>query len=517
MYKCLLSLLCLCLLDCYNLQAQQLHAEYFCLDDLDITANLSPVFDLNSNKKCALLKIHTSLHDLTFDAGSPAIVKVEEQDSRHPSEVWLYVAPGIKQMTISHPQYLALTDYHFSTLLQSAKTYHLSLLAGSPMNDHQRHQLVTFSIVPSDAALYVGGNRWDINEHGECRKLIPLGRYDYHVIASGHKDISGTLQLGEQQCYKKIILQRSLGRLKVISEPSGAEVKLSRQGVMGNTPLYLDSLETGTYSIQVNKQGYTYVLDTIIVTENQESIIEYSLEKIRNSVFNVKGASFNMIAIEGGTFAMGSTEADAADNEKPAHQVTLNDYSISETEVTMGLWTAVMGGQCDQADMPVTNVCWNDCQQFIRKLNKITGREFRLPTEAEWEYAAKGGNRSKGYIYSGSNSIGLVANYLDIQVLKDVLLKNDKEAPGAVKPAKSLLPNELGIYDMSGNLWEWCEDSLEPYTPAPQKSPKGTRPSTQRVVRGGGYHSSSTACRVTFRTAFDINARNENIGFRLAL
>ncbi len=168
-----------------------------------------------------------------------------------------------------------------------------------------------------------------------------------------------------------------------------------------------------------------------------------------SQTFTVNGVSFKMIFVEGGTFTMGATaelESDALGGEKPTHRVTLSSYMIGETEVTQELWQAVMGGNPSLhkgARNPVEWVSWNDCQEFIDKLNRLTGRKFGLPTEAQWEYAARGGNRSKGYKYSGSNNIDELAWY---------------DGNSGTHLVATKKPNELGIYDMSGNLWEWCQD-----------------------------------------------------------
>ena len=163
---------------------------------------------------------------------------------------------------------------------------------------------------------------------------------------------------------------------------------------------------------------------------------------------------------------MGSDDSDADDDERPVHSVTLSSYSIGETEVTQALWTAVMGSNPSNFkgnNLPVEKVSWNDCQTFIRKLNDLTGENFRLPTEAEWEFAARGGNRSRGYKYSGSDNLGDVAWYTD----------NSGDKTHAVK---SKSPNELGIYDMSGNVWERCSDIFGDYHDSPQTNPKGHSP-----------------------------------------
>ncbi|MGN1259633.1 MAG: SUMF1/EgtB/PvdO family nonheme iron enzyme, partial [Alloprevotella sp.] len=189
----------------------------------------------------------------------------------------------------------------------------------------------------------------------------------------------------------------------------------------------------------------------------------------RDKVYTIDGVRFKMIAVAGGTFTMGATSEQKSpyDNEKPTHTVTLSDYYIGETEVTQELWTAVMGDNPSRftgnMQRPVENVSWNDCQTFIRKLNRLTGANFRLPTEAEWEYAARGGRNSRGYQYSGKRKLGDVAWYVD-------------NSSGTTHPVKTKSRNELGIFDMSGNVYEWCQDWYGNYSSSSQTNPTG--PST---------------------------------------
>ena len=230
-----------------------------------------------------------------------------------------------------------------------------------------------------------------------------------------------------------------------------------------------------------------------------------------NQTFTVNGVSFTMIAVEGGTFQMGATSeqgSDYWDDELPVHSVTLSSYSIGETEVTQELWTAVMGSNPSNFSgypkRPVECVSWNDCQTFITKLNQLTGKSFRLPTEAEWEYAARGGNKSEGYKYSGSNTIGDVAWYWD----------NSSERTYDVKTKAA---NELGIYDMSGNVWEWCQDWYGSYSSSSQTNPTGPATGSVRVLRGGGWFNGARRCRVSYRFNYYPDFNNSYYGFRLAL
>ncbi len=227
--------------------------------------------------------------------------------------------------------------------------------------------------------------------------------------------------------------------------------------------------------------------------------------------FEVGGVSFTMVAVEGGTFTMGATAeqgSDPWDREEPAHQVTLSSYSIGETEVTQELWQAVMGSnpsdRTSDLQRPVEQVSWDDCQKFITKLNQMTDKKFRLPTEAEWEYAARGGNRSKGYKYAGSNNLDDVAWY-------------DSNSGSATHPVATKAPNELGLYDMSGNVWEWCQDWFGSYSSTAQTNPTGSASGSYRIERGGGRDSYDRVCRVSFRNLMEPSFTYLSLGLRLAL
>ncbi len=229
-----------------------------------------------------------------------------------------------------------------------------------------------------------------------------------------------------------------------------------------------------------------------------------------NLSLTVNGVSFDMVYVEGGTFDMGATSEQgsyADSDEYPVHSVTLSDYYIGKCEVTQELWEAVMGSNpsfSKGAQYPVEQVSWNDCQEFISRLNSLTGRTFRLPTEAEWEYAARGGNKSRHFKYSGSDNIGNVAWYWD----------NSGYGTHAVG-TKS--PNELGIYDMSGNVEEWCSDWWGDYSAGAQTNPQGPSSGSYRVLRGGSWGNNARNCRVSDRYNYDPDYSFINIGLRLVL
>jgi formylglycine-generating enzyme required for sulfatase activity len=228
-----------------------------------------------------------------------------------------------------------------------------------------------------------------------------------------------------------------------------------------------------------------------------------------------------MVKVEGGTFVMGCSAEqgnDCSDDEKPAHSVTVSSFQIGKYEVTQAQWKAVMGtdirkqrdkenpswslyGEGD--NYPVYYVSWDEAQEFISRLNKATGKNYRLPTEAEWEYAARGGASSKGYKYSGSNNPDEVAWY-----------SHNSEGSSPVGAKKA---NELGIHDMSGNVWEWCQDWNGDYSASSQQNPKGVNNGSDRVLRGGGWSYNAIRCRVANRGDNSPGERSISLGFRVVL
>ena len=234
--------------------------------------------------------------------------------------------------------------------------------------------------------------------------------------------------------------------------------------------------------------------------------------------FTIDGCKFTMIKVNGGTFNMGSNQGKS--NEAPVHRVTLSGYYIGETEVTQRLWEKVMGYNPSEykcPEYPVTNVSWNDCMRFVRILNKKYGLPFSLPTEAQWEYAARGGSKSRGYKYSGSNTHSEVANCVEGSFWGDLL--GYSNTPNFVRSQSS---NELGIFDMSGNVKEWCYDNGNEYESSAQTDPIDLvvidpNAPAYRAVRGGGYLSKPGECRSTCRDDMESENSSKVIGFRLVL
>ena len=263
-------------------------------------------------------------------------------------------------------------------------------------------------------------------------------------------------------------------------------------------------------------------MKTVYITKNMRNNLFLTLflfncytfaaksESFTNYIETVNNLNIEMIAVQGGTFTMGCTPEqgdDCLDDERPTHRVTISDFYIGKYEVTQALWTVVMGNNPSGFkgdNLPVERVNWEEVQQFIVKLNALTGKQYRLPTEAEWEYAARGGNKSKGYKYSGSNDVDSVAWHTGNS-------DNKTHAVGLK------LPNELGIYDMSGNVWEWCNDSRRKYDSNEQTNPQGDLTDFTRVYRGGSWYGIANLSRVSFRYFNRIVSYYHFVGFRLAL
>lgn len=266
--------------------------------------------------------------------------------------------------------------------------------------------------------------------------------------------------------------------------------------------------------------GSILALSAMSCSDDSEDshINDKPLEETKTVTAN--GVTFKMKLVKAGTFMMGATseQTGAYDDEKPAHQVTITkDYYLGETEVTQALWYAVMGQKptsdgdkwnVDEGlgdNYPAYFISWNDCQKFIAKLNELTGLTFRFPTEAEWEYAARGGHKKYTQtLYSGSNTIEDVAWYLANSSLKTHIVS-------------SKAANALGLYDMSGNVYEWCYDGERRYSSEAQTDPTGPTSGSDRVLRGGSWGSDATYCRVANRSGNTVTYRSYYHGMRLAL
>lgn len=280
--------------------------------------------------------------------------------------------------------------------------------------------------------------------------------------------------------------------------------------------LQFETLEWTTSNSEVAdiKVIYDFDGERCIVTAKSEgtAVITVATEDGRSTAkcaitVTLQAIEPEMVFVEGGTFWMGCTGEqgdDCYNFEEPAHQVTLSDYYIGKYVITQKQWKAIMGtspSYFDGDNLPVEHISWYDAQEFITKLNEITGKNYRFPTEAEWEYAARGGQKSRNYKYCGSNNLDEVAWY-----------KYNEE--DGTRPVGTKLPNELGIYDMSGNAFEWCLDWYATYQEYPQTNPTGSFGGDRKVVRGGYWNSNAKECRVSFRLATNPYS---NIGYAISL
>ena len=441
--------------------AQELTVKSFKLAGSDLTAQTQPRKDLN-DRNCALIKVGIGLQGVQFEGG--IMGNVENKTG----EYWAYMPQGNRQLKVKHANYapvmVTFADYGVEKL-ESNRTYELIITASGSTQVAQKQQL-TIRYSPSSATVLVD-NKMVKGTNGVAQTALPVGQHSYIVACDGYESEEGMVKLKA-------------------SAPSNIQITLTKEAK----------------AIQQNIVSQPAVA--------QQPVVQAPIANSDIITIPVKdGISIDMVRVEAGTFTMGATAEmkDPYDDEKPTHQVTLtNDYYIGKYEVTQALWKAVMGKKPSKFkgdNLPVEQVSWDDCQKFISKLNRITGKTFRLPTEAEWEYAARGGNKSRGYQYSGSNNLSDVAWFLD----------NSGEMTHAVGTKQ---PNELGIYDMSGNVFEWCQDRFGEYDSSSQVNPTGANSGFYRVYRGGSWSDNDRYCRSSYRGDLTPNY-SYFLGLRLVL
>ena len=304
------------------------------------------------------------------------------------------------------------------------------------------------------------------------------------------------------------------GTLKVMTTPVDAAIILNGEN-KGTTPATLRNLLVGNYTLALSLAGYGTTYKNITIVESETNRVNETLGHSgfaqQSSSETINHSTLEMVAVKGGTFQMGNNEG--TKDQKPVHTVTLSDFSIGKTEVTQAQWKAIMGSDPSSfkgEDLPVENVSWNDVQDFIGKLNSMTGKTYRLPTEAEWEYAAGGGatNRTK---WAGTTTENSLTDYA-------WLYDNSNKT---THPVGTRQPNQLGIYDMSGNVEEWCNDVFDEnyYKVSPTNNPQGasSNPLLSRVSRGGCWHINELFCRVDTRYGYVPGFHENVLGFRLVL
>ena len=442
--------------------AQELTVKSFKLAGSDLTAQTQPRKDLN-DRNCAVVKVQF-VGELTNIEGNVIMPLVKRNN-----ETWVYMPQNTRQMKVITKNYLPLmvtfADYDIERL-ESNRTYELIITASGSTQVAQKQRL-TIRYSPSSATVLVD-NKMVKGTNGVAKTTLPVGQHSFVVACDGYDSEEGTVKLKA-------------------STPSNLQITLSKEAV----------------AIQQNIVSQPAVA--------QQPVVQAPIANSDNITIPVMdGISIDMVRVEAGTFTMGATTEmeNPFDDEKPTHRVTLtNDYYIGKYEVTQALWQAVMGNDPSSFkgdNLPVEKVSWDDCQDFLSKLNHITGKTFRLPTEAEWEYAARGGNKSRCYQYSGSN------NLLDVAWSWE----NSGRVTHAVGTKQD---NELGIYDMSGNVEEWCQDWYGAYSSSSQVNPTGANSGSYRVIRGGGWNFIAKYCRSSIRGRGLPSCRVDHLGLRLVL
>ncbi len=375
-----------------------------------------------------------------------------------------------------------------------------------------------------NATIFVDGE--DMGKAPKLLSSVLIGKRTIVLRQQGYADGSSTVTVEEGKTANVSISLQNSFSVTLSCSNRNAQIYLRKKGETSyqniGTGSYSGRLALGDYEVKTSAADCNDALTSFAVVSNTDNNITLSapVPKVEEKKqVSVNGISFNMIRVEGDTFTMGCTSergSDCYNDEKPSHQVTLSSYYIGETEVTQELWQAVMGrnpSYFSGSKNPVEKVSWDDCKDFIHKLNQLTGMTFRLPTEAEWEYAARGGKKSRGYKYAGSNNLKDVAWYGQWNGnIYDNGNSGEKTHAVATKQ-----PNELGIYDMSGNVDEWCEDWYGSYQSYSQTNPQGASSGSSRVLRGGSWTSGSRNCRVSSRNDGTPGSRRRYYGFRLVL
>lgn len=437
--------------------AQKLTVESFKLAPSDLTAHTQPRKDLN-DCNCALIKVGIALDGVKFDGsimGKP-VQKI--------GEYWVYMPKGVSMLQVLHKNYTPLMinfyDYGIGKV-ESGETYVLTLKKPNTIAERQTQKLrIKYS--PTTASVLVD-NKFVKGTNGIAETTLTVGQHSYIVACDGYESEEGTVKLKA-------------------SAPSTIQITLLKESIVDN-------------GISENNNQH---IEDINETTDNDSVAKL-LEKLND----------DMVYIEAVEFTMGATKeqkGEANSDEKPAHPVVLNCFYLCKYEVTQELWETVMGDNPSHfkgKNLPVENVSWDDCQKFIMKLNELTGKKYRLPTEAEWEYAARGGSNSMHYKYSGGNYLEYVS----------WCFRNSMDKTHTVGMMK---PNELGLYDMSGNVCEWCQDWYGSYGKKTAYYPTGPIKTYNKVFRGGGYDNGDTYCRCSYRNGTAPQNKFKNLGLRLA-
>lgn len=483
----------------FYLQAQNLVVQNFYKSEDNLTVNSESTIVKDQNgKKCALIKVKSPIIGLNFDVGSLGIVKTESKKG----ETWVYVPEGVKRITISHRRFGVLRDYDLGQALKQAKTYSLELgLDGETGGEtDELKKAITFQLIPSNAVIKVDDQSLK-SENGFVVTMLSYGTHQYRVSASGYVSQDGEVKVNDS---------------------------IDHQVININLDLKKNENESRSFDFSI--------------TPDIETIKSQHPSRV---VFNINDIEFAMIYVEGGILPVEDVHAVVLDTNtlqitdlagegegnkheiqqgKGIKQIQVSSFYIGETEITQELWETIMGNNSSidlGADRPVECITWNDCRKFYGKMRLITGVQFRLPYEKEWEYAAKGGKLTHNYKYSGSNNIEKVAWYeknafkvsldkIKASSIKGWIAKVQGGIIGA-QPVKRKKANELGIYDMTGNLWEWCLDGVNLNIDTEEEK----KNSKYYAIRGGCWDSKSEDCIISNRNYLEPNTFSDRVGMRL--
>lgn len=556
----------------YPVFSQNISVSSFKLLDTDLTANTAGTMVQDQNgETAALIKVVTTQTGFTFDGGAMGIVKTVQK----PSEIWVYVPRGLKKITISHPQLGMLRDYYLNIPIEAARTYEMVLVAGEVktiVKQARTSQYVVFQLNPENAQVEIDGIVLETNK-GIATKMMKFGTYNYRVQAPNYLPEAGNVTVNDptdkhvvnvslkpnfsvvtlkveneseiwvngerkgigswtgnlspgtyefearKQNHRSVSLTQDIlissepqiivlqapipvsGKADINSSPAMADIYIDGKKY-GQTPQLFTDLPVGQHQLRITKQGFRDYSSLLDIKENEITSLTAQLEESKNILTIMAGdICFNMIFVEKGACEMSFPKITDYDKDI-FHNVSLSSFYIGETEVTQELWESIMGKNPSvhkNRNAPVENVNWYDCQKFIKKLNKLTGLEFRLPTDVEWEYAALGGNLGHDYVYSGSNDINEVAWYYE----------NSGKTTCEVKQK---VPNELGIFDMSGNVEELVDWYVNPLPLWNAKERDRLYP-----TRGGGWNDKGNFCSVRERRYTSTTVKNDFVGLRIVL
>lgn len=454
-----------------RVEGQDLAVKYFTLVPSDLSVQIQPRKDLNG-KNCALVKVGIGLQGVQFEGN------IMGEIANKVGEYWVYMPRGCRMLKVKHPNCspIMVTFANFGIeKLESNRTYQLTLKVSNVPQTVQQ-QILTIRYSPSSAMVLID-SKLIKGSNGIVKTTLPIGQHSYIVICDGYESEEGTVKLKG-------------------SSPSNLQVALNKEILStGKNESTFTKEEQQTAQTDVTSLGESTSIQNIA---HQINPTTSSFTEERITIPVKEGVCIEMVKVEKGTISFGKGIKGIT---KFVANVS-NDYYIGKFEVTQALWQAVMGSNPAKNkgdNLPVGKVTWTECQDFIKKLNELTGKNFRLPTALEWVYAARGGSKSSGYKYSGSNKLSEVAWF-------------DSNSKDKTHPVGTKMPNELGLYDMSGNVWEWCQD-LGKSTKKSSKSLHGA----SRILCGGSWSDNAKYCTSLYLDEKPEGFYSIYTGMRLAL